>query len=100
MMNLSGKGKIRELDNLIRSIEVSMSELDSDRRRIERKVAERDLRLRVVKKEMDRLRLERGDLDLSNEQDRKRLFSIEEELSSLKKQLQLKLAERRSQGRY
>ncbi|HHX58253.1 MAG TPA: hypothetical protein GX706_00565 [Candidatus Moranbacteria bacterium] len=100
MVNLSDKGKIRGLDNLIRSIEVSMSELESDRKRLERKVAERDLRLRVIKKEMERLRLERGDLDLSNEQDKKKLFSIEEELSSLKKQLQVKLAERRTRERY
>lgn len=97
MMNLSDN---RELDNLIRSINVSVSELDSDRKKIDRKIAERELRLRVIKKEISQLQLERSDLDLKNKQDKKKLFLIEEELNSLKKQLQIKLAKRRARERF
>lgn len=90
------KAGLRELENLIRSLQVEMSNLESDQRRIEERVAERDLRLRIIKKETESLRLEREELSRNNQKDKHKLFSIQEGLRLAKKRLQEKLAQKRA----
>ncbi len=86
----------RELNNLLSDLRVRIVNIESDLRRLERRRSEHEMKVRRLKKEIQRKKIELDNLNLSTKKFDKDEFELNNNRRLLKKQMQELMAQIRN----